>query len=81
MRNAIPREASAEVVLDSEHADDFRNRALDEFAAIRDAFKRVEPDMALGIEDSDAPKRVLDARTSTWPSSTSSTPSPTASRP
>jgi dipeptidase D len=65
MRNAIPREASAEVVLDPEHADDFRNTALDEFTAIRDAFAQVEPDMALGIDDADAPKRVLDPRTST----------------
>jgi dipeptidase D len=65
MRNAIPREASAEVVLDPENADDFRSRALDEFAAVRDAFNRVEPDMALGIEDADAPKRLLDTRTST----------------
>jgi dipeptidase D len=65
MRNAIPREAAAEVVLDPDHAEDFQNRALDEFAAIRDAFHPVEPDIALGIEDADAPKRILDTRTST----------------
>jgi dipeptidase D len=65
MRNAIPREATAEVVLDPDHVEDFQKKCLDEFAAIRQAFAPVEPDAALGIDDAETPKRALDASTST----------------
>jgi dipeptidase D len=64
MRNAIPREATADLVIDPDQAEDFRARALEEFAAVRDAFARAEPHAALGIEDADPPTRVLDPRSS-----------------
>jgi dipeptidase D len=60
MRNAIPREATATVVLPQEQLDDFRDRARAEADAVRDAFGPVEPDLALELEQLGVPGRVLE---------------------
>jgi dipeptidase D len=64
MRNAIPREAAATVSLHHDHVDGFRQSALDEFTAAREAFASTEPDMALGIDRADAPDRIMDTGSS-----------------
>jgi dipeptidase D len=65
MRNAIPREATATVAIPHGQLQEFRERALGEFDAARKAFAAVEPDMALGIEEGEAPEQVMDS-TSSW---------------
>lgn len=64
MRNAIPREATANVTLPHTRVAEFRQRALDEFDAARQAFAAAEPDMALGIQEGDTPERVMDTASS-----------------
>lgn len=64
MRNAIPREADAIVAVPSAEGGAFERRALQEFAAAREAFVAVEPDMALGVDTADGPEQVLDSESS-----------------
>ncbi len=63
--NAIPRESGATVALPAGEADGFRSRARTAFDAIRTQFAPVEPDMAMTVEDADAPADVLDT-SSAW---------------
>ncbi|MFO7892230.1 MAG: aminoacyl-histidine dipeptidase [Longimicrobiales bacterium] len=63
--NAIPREATATVVLPEAEVDDFEHRAGEEYAAVREAYSAVEPDMVLKLEVDDAPDEVLDP-SSSW---------------
>jgi len=65
MRNAIPREATATVVIARDDAAPFRDRALTEFARVRSAFGIADPNMALGLDDVDAHVPVMDVD-STW---------------
>jgi dipeptidase D len=64
MRNAIPREADALVVVPRAQAGAFGRRALAEFDDVRRAFAHADPDMALGTDDADPTDRVLDAESS-----------------
>ena len=59
--NAIPREASAVVVVPAGDVDGFRQRARAEFDGIRDAFRPAEPDMAFALDDADLPGDAVSA--------------------
>ena len=63
--NAIPREASATVVLPESEVEGFEHRAGEEYTAVREAYSAVEPDMVLKLEVEDAPGEVLDP-SSSW---------------
>jgi dipeptidase D len=61
MRNAIPREAEATVVLDPARDEDFR-RAVDETSAtLRSQFAGIDDDLQVGLGVTDAPDGVLPA--------------------
>jgi dipeptidase D len=57
--NAIPREATATVVLPEDEVEGFRMRAQDEYSGVRDAFAAVEPDMKLAVESDEVPAELL----------------------
>ena len=63
--NAIPREASAVVVVPESQAEGFEQRAGKEYAAIRDAYSATEPDAVLELETQEVPTEVLDP-SSSW---------------
>ena len=63
--NAIPREATATVVLPEGEVEGFEHRAGEEYTAVRNAFSAVAPDMVLKLEVDDAPAEVLDS-SSSW---------------
>ncbi len=63
--NAIPREATATVVLPADEVEGFEHRAGEEYAAVRQAFSAVEPDMVLKLEVEEASGEALDA-SSSW---------------
>ena len=63
--NAIPREATATVVLPDSQVEAFEHRAGQEYAAVRAAFADGEPDMVLEMETGAAPAEVLDP-SSSW---------------
>jgi dipeptidase D len=52
------------VVLPEGEVEDFEHRAGEEYAAVRDAYSAVEPDMVLKLEVGDAPPEVLDSASS-----------------
>jgi dipeptidase D len=64
MRNAIPREASAELTIPAGDADGLRTRATEEIEAIRGAYAAVEPDLSFDMKTEDAPARTMDAASS-----------------
>ncbi|MFQ5536242.1 MAG: aminoacyl-histidine dipeptidase [Gemmatimonadota bacterium] len=59
--NAIPREAWATVVSSDAGWPEFRTKLEEEFAAVRDEYQVPDPDMALTVEDAEAPARVWSA--------------------
>jgi dipeptidase D len=61
--NAIPREASATVVVDGGSTDTFRSSLEHELAAIRSEFASVEPRLAWEISAIDAPEKAWDEQT------------------
>ena len=63
--NAIPREATATVLVESADADGFRQRLEVELARVRDAYAATEPALAMAMEDAPSPARALD-EASTW---------------
>jgi dipeptidase D len=62
--NAIPREAAAVVVLPEAEVGGFEHRAGEEYAAARQAYAAVEPNMVLKLEVGAAPDAVLDTGSS-----------------
>ncbi|MCH5217850.1 MAG: aminoacyl-histidine dipeptidase [Muribaculaceae bacterium] len=64
LRNAIPREASAEFGVLSDHKDEVV-KALNEYAdAIRNEYKGLEPNMKLEINEIERPEFCIDSATS-----------------
>jgi dipeptidase D len=61
--NAIPREASATLVLAPGDLDAVRTELLREFAGIRDEFRPAEPDMQFGAEEVARPAEAWDDAT------------------
>lgn len=64
MRNAIPREATATLVMAETDAAGFRDRARAELADVASAFAAADPGMTLDFDDVDAPDRVTDEQAS-----------------
>jgi dipeptidase D len=62
--NAIPREATAGVVLPADQAEGFRARARTEFAAVRQALTAVDPGIHLEMDGGEPRGRVLDVPSS-----------------
>jgi dipeptidase D len=65
MRNAIPREATAIIVLPEAEVPGFRRRAMAEFTAVQATLAATDPDLSLAVVDAEVPKRVVDVR-SAW---------------
>ena len=63
--NAIPREASAGVVVPQDEEGGFRDRLESAFADVQAAFDPADPDMKLSIETDDAPEHALTS-TASW---------------
>jgi dipeptidase D len=60
LRNAIPRESFAVVVVPTDKVDDFKKFA-EEFAAIaKDEFKEADPGLEVVVEETDAVEKVMD---------------------
>ncbi|TVQ10752.1 MAG: aminoacyl-histidine dipeptidase [Bacteroidetes bacterium] len=61
LRNAIPREASALVVVPKENQDKFESMVKTLSARIKNELKNMEPDLAIQLVKTDIPKTVIDA--------------------
>ncbi len=61
LRNAIPRESFATIVVDSDKADDFKKRVVELVAIIQSELVRTEPDLTVLIEPTTAPTTVMDS--------------------
>ena len=61
--NAIPREASAVLMVPSDEIEVFTEAILGQFEAVKEEYRTVEPGMELSIEETDAPTKV-------WPTFT-----------
>ncbi|MBW3552459.1 MAG: aminoacyl-histidine dipeptidase [Gemmatimonadetes bacterium] len=64
-RNAIPREATATVLVGEADADGFRQRLSTELDRVREAFASTEPALAMTVEEAPPPDGALD-EASTW---------------
>lgn len=60
LRNAIPRESFATVVVDSQSADEFKKHVVDLVSIIQTELIRTEPDLMVTIEPTELPESVLD---------------------
>ena len=54
LRNAIPRETSADVLIEKDHFEAFQKAAAEVFAAVQFEYKVVDPDAAMDIAESEA---------------------------
>ena len=63
--NAIPREATARLLVGEVDAEGFRERLVAEMTRVRDAFEAAEPDLALTVEEAASPEETLD-ESSSW---------------
>lgn len=61
LRNAIPRESFATVVVDESQAENFKQQIADEFKTIQLELIRTEPDLTVKIEPVDLPAKVMEA--------------------
>ncbi len=64
-RNVIPREASATVVIPEEQSSGFLEQVGEQFEAVKEEYKAVDPGMALSIEEVPVPAEVW-TTDSTW---------------
>ena len=60
LRNAIPREASAIVVVPKENEEEFINLVNDLSSKIKNELKNVEPDFSLLVTKTDIPEKLID---------------------
>ena len=60
LRNAIPRESFATVVVDNDKADDFKKHIAELVSIIQTELVRTEPNLMVSIEPADAPASVMD---------------------
>ena len=63
LRNAIPREAQAIVVVPEGKKDAFEAYAKEYEAIVKEQFKGIEPEAAVLCEPTDMPKQVIDVKT------------------
>ena len=60
LRNAIPRESAALVVVDEDFVRDFKENALNYIAQIKKELKTMEPDLQIEIVETDRPELVME---------------------
>lgn len=60
LRNAIPREAHAVVVIPKEHENQFEQFVAELTAKIKNELKNMEPDLAVELTPTDIPQQVID---------------------
>ncbi len=63
LRNAIPREASATVVIPSEYEDAFKSFLNEIQSSEKEALKDIDPDLVILAEDENVPNSVIDKET------------------
>ena len=63
LRNAIPRESEAVVLVDDFQIKAFESELLNDFEAIKTEFSKLEPNMKLNLVKIDTPKKVMDSET------------------
>ncbi len=63
MRNAIPREAEAVVVIPASYANDFQKSVYKYEEIFNNELSIVEPDLSLSIEKADLPSTIIDIQT------------------
>ena len=63
LRNAIPRESFATVVVDSDKADEFKLHVANLVSIIQTELIRTEPDLKVTIQAAEAPTEVMDSET------------------
>ncbi|MFK7768652.1 MAG: aminoacyl-histidine dipeptidase [Mariniblastus sp.] len=62
LRNAIPRESFATVVVDSDQADEFKKHVAELVAVIQKELVRTEPDLMVTLEPTEAPEKAMDPK-------------------
>lgn len=62
LRNAIPREAFATVVVPNQNVEKFNTFAKDFFTVVKNEFSNVEPDITVEITPIDLPSTVIDEK-------------------
>lgn len=60
LRNAIPRESKAIVVIDAMHEDAFLLKIKELANAIKKEYKTIEPDLVVDVTNCDTPKKIMD---------------------
>ena len=60
LRNAIPREATATIVVDKEYRNDFKQYCSDELQLWKDSLKPTSPKFCFTIEPCDMPEHIVD---------------------
>ncbi|MEA3446416.1 MAG: aminoacyl-histidine dipeptidase [Bacteroidota bacterium] len=63
LRNAIPREAFAEIVIPEGNVEDFKKTMADYEAIVKAELSATEPNMFIKIEDSNMPAKLMDEDT------------------
>lgn len=63
LRNAIPRESFATVVVPADKADKMKKFVSDYETAVKEQFAETEPDLAVLVEDAEMPAKVIDNKT------------------
>lgn len=61
LRNAIPRESSAELVISPTHAAAFASFIKEEELTIKSEYQRTDPNLMIGIEKINTPETLMDA--------------------
>lgn len=65
LRNAIPREATAIVVVPKENEENFENLVRELGLKIKNELKNVEPDFVLQVSKTEVPSKVIDPKVAT----------------
>ena len=63
LRNAIPRESFATVVVPADKADKMQKFVAEYETAVKEQFAEAEPDLAVLVEDAEMPAKVIDNKT------------------
>ena len=63
LRNAIPRESFATVVVPADKADKMKKFVVEYETAVKEQFAEAEPDLAVLVENAEMPAKVIDNKT------------------
>ena len=63
LRNAIPREAEAIVVVPADKEEQFKAYATEYESIVKSEFEGIEPELAILCEPADMPKQIIDVKT------------------